>query len=133
SFPGTSASLRSSVGRTLPHRTRLGDPAMCRARLDAPDCSWFVPRRTDGGMDMRADLDTSRMTRPIHAMPPEVAAALERAGLMAAYEARPAYQQNDYVGWITRARRPETRQKRLDQMLAELATGGVYMKMAWKG
>ena len=43
------------------------------------------------------------------------------------------YQQNDYIGWITRAKRPETRQKRLDQMLAELQTGGVYMRMTWSG
>ena len=52
---------------------------------------------------------------------------------MAPYRARPMYQQNDYVGWITRAKRPETRQKRLDQMLEELTVGGVYMKMRWSG
>ncbi len=48
---------------------------------------------------------------------------------MSAYEARPAYQRNDYLGWITRAKRPETRSKRLHQMLDELAQGGVYMGM----
>lgn len=48
---------------------------------------------------------------------------------MATYEERPAYQQNDYVGWISRAKKAETRQKRLDQMLDELRKGGVYMKM----
>jgi hypothetical protein len=42
----------------------------------------------------------------------------------------PPYQQNDYIGWITRARRPETQEKRLDQMLEELEKGDVYMKMA---
>jgi uncharacterized protein YdeI (YjbR/CyaY-like superfamily) len=48
---------------------------------------------------------------------------------MDAYEARPAYQRNDYLGWFTRAKLPETRRKRIDQMLDELAQGGVYMGM----
>jgi uncharacterized protein YdeI (YjbR/CyaY-like superfamily) len=51
---------------------------------------------------------------------------------MAAYRDRPPYQQNDYVGWITRAKGDETRRKRLDQMLDELEHGGVYMNMAHK-
>lgn len=80
---------------------------------------------------MDPTIDTSRMSRPIYPMPPDIASALEARGLMPAYTARPAYQQNDYVGWITRAVRPATRQKRLAQMLDELSTGGVYMKMTW--
>ena len=51
------------------------------------------------------------------------------AGLAAAYKARSAYQQNDYIGWVMSAKRPETSQKRLDQMLDELRLGGVYMRM----
>jgi uncharacterized protein YdeI (YjbR/CyaY-like superfamily) len=57
--------------------------------------------------------------------------ALEARGLMEAYRARPPYQQNDYIGWITRAKLETTRQKRLDQMLDELKKGNVYMKMKW--
>jgi uncharacterized protein YdeI (YjbR/CyaY-like superfamily) len=53
--------------------------------------------------------------------------------LTEAYKRRPAYQQNDYVGWIMQARREETRQKRLTQMLAELAAGDTYMKMTYRG
>ncbi|MCZ7533801.1 MAG: YdeI/OmpD-associated family protein [Acidimicrobiia bacterium] len=64
-----------------------------------------------------------------HVMPDDVYQALVDEGLMELYEERPAYQQNDYVGWIMRAKKPETRQKRLDQMLDELRKGGVYMKM----
>lgn len=82
---------------------------------------------------MDPKVDTSRMTREIHEMPAEVAAALEARGLTAAYNARPAYQQNDYIWWITSPKRTATRQKRLNQMLDELEGGGVYMKMAWKG
>jgi uncharacterized protein YdeI (YjbR/CyaY-like superfamily) len=50
---------------------------------------------------------------------------------MDAYHARPPYQQNDYIGWITRAKQAATKQKRLDQMLGELESGGVYMNMKW--
>ncbi len=82
---------------------------------------------------MDADIDRSRMTREIHEMPAELQEALEARGLIAAYRRRPAYQQNDYVGWITRAKLPATRAKRLAQMLDELDAGGVYMHMKWKG
>lgn len=70
--------------------------------------------------------------RERHPMPDDIRAALERAGVMADYEARPAYQRNDYLGWIGRAAKDETRHKRIDQMIEELRTGGVYMGMAHK-
>jgi uncharacterized protein YdeI (YjbR/CyaY-like superfamily) len=62
-------------------------------------------------------------------MPADVERVLNDRDLMKDYRARPAYQQNDYVGWITRAKRPQTREKRLNQMLHELEQGGVYMNM----
>jgi len=52
---------------------------------------------------------------------------------MTRYRARPPYQQNDYLGWIARAKRPGTRQKRIEQMLEELAAGDRYMKMVYRG
>jgi uncharacterized protein YdeI (YjbR/CyaY-like superfamily) len=73
----------------------------------------------------------ARLTRPRHPMPTVVRSALTEQGLMDAYRERPDYQQNDYIGWITRAKRKETRQRRLDQMLDELRRGDVYMKMAY--
>ncbi|MFC2312306.1 MAG: YdeI/OmpD-associated family protein, partial [Rothia dentocariosa] len=39
----------------------------------------------------------------------------------------PAYQRNDYIGWINRAKTPAMRIERLEQMLTELAQGGIYM------
>lgn len=63
-------------------------------------------------------------------MPGFVEKALREANLFADYRARPAYQQNDYLGWINRAKREETKLKRLAQMLDELESGGVYMNMA---
>jgi len=65
-------------------------------------------------------------------MPEDIKSALTVRRLEEAYRQRPAYQQNDYIGWITRAKREETRQKRLEQMLDELASGDTYMKMAYK-
>ncbi len=71
----------------------------------------------------------ANLTRAIHTIPTFVSDALNERSLMAAYRKRPAYQQNDYIGWINSAKRDETKQKRLRQMLAELEQGGVYMKM----
>lgn len=64
-------------------------------------------------------------------MPKEIRDILRSRGLMNAYESRPAYQRNDYLGWIARAKQEETRQKRLNQMLDELEGGKKYMNMKW--
>lgn len=64
-------------------------------------------------------------------MPSFMREALVSAQLRDAYNARPPYQRNDYIAWILRAKREETKQKRLTQMLGELKDGNVYMKMKW--
>jgi uncharacterized protein YdeI (YjbR/CyaY-like superfamily) len=64
-------------------------------------------------------------------MPEDIRTALLESDLMGAYQKRPPYQQNDYLGWIGRAKREDTRQKRLAQMLDELRLGSVYMNMKW--
>lgn len=68
-------------------------------------------------------------TRPPEPMPEDVRLAIEERGVRAEYDARPWYQRNDYLGWIARAKRADTRARRLAQMLDELEQGGVYMKM----
>ena len=73
---------------------------------------------------------STKTKRKRYPMPDDVREALERQSLMQAYLARPAYQQNDYLWWITGAKREETKRKRLNQMLEELEKGGVYMNMA---
>jgi uncharacterized protein YdeI (YjbR/CyaY-like superfamily) len=75
--------------------------------------------------------DFSRLTRTIQKMPAYMRAALAKAKLTAAYRARPAYQQNDYLSWINRAKRPETKQKRLAVMLDDLRRGDRYMGMRY--
>lgn len=72
----------------------------------------------------------SKLKRPRHPMPGFVKQALQERDLMSEYEARPAYQQNDYIGWMNDAKLQETKENRLLQMLEELEEGGVYMKMS---
>lgn len=74
----------------------------------------------------------SRLKRAVYPMPDFVNKALKEAKLEVAYAARPPYQRNDYIGWITRAKLPATQQKRLSQMLEELSRGDTYMKMAYR-
>jgi uncharacterized protein YdeI (YjbR/CyaY-like superfamily) len=69
--------------------------------------------------------------RPRYLMPDLIRDALNERGLMNAYRSRPPYQQNDYIGWITRAKLEATRKKRLNQMLKELESGKLYMNMSW--
>lgn len=76
---------------------------------------------------------TRGLRRAVNPMPLFVRRALVDCELMAAYRARPPYQRNDYLGWIVRAQRPETQERRLAQMLDELARGDRYMKMRWSG
>ena len=64
-------------------------------------------------------------------MPEGIREALESRDLMGAYAARPPYQRNDYLGWIARARQPETQQKRIDTMLRELESGNGYMGLKY--
>lgn len=66
-------------------------------------------------------------------MPDDVREALASKRVRTAYDNRPPYQRNDYVAWITTAKRPETRAKRIGEMIVELKSGDTYMKMAWHG
>ena len=65
-------------------------------------------------------------------MPDFIRHALESHVLWVAYNERPPCQQNDYLGWITRAMQGVTKQKRLNLMLNELEQGDSYMKMKWR-
>ena len=92
-----------------------------------------MPRRPITQEQPMAAEKQSTLKRAKNPMPPFVREALDSHGLMEAYAARPPYQQNDYLGWIARAKLEATRQKRLDQMLEELRGGEKYMNMAWSG
>ena len=80
---------------------------------------------------MKNKLDSTRMKRQVYEIPDFIIAALDDSKLWERYRLRPPYQQNDYIGWITRGKRAETRQKRLKQMLDELGSGQGYMGMPY--
>ena len=71
----------------------------------------------------------SEPPRPRQPMPSDVEAALRSGGVLVAYREWPAYQRNDYLGWIGLAQQDRTRHKRVRQMVDELREGGVYMGM----
>lgn len=73
--------------------------------------------------------------RPRYPMPDFIRQALNERSLMDAYQSRPPYQQNDYIGTlcVTRDKLAETKQERLHQMLDELEGGKLYMNMKWTG
>lgn len=77
--------------------------------------------------------EKSTLRRDINPMPNSIRTLLIKQGLMELYKTRPTYQQNDYLGWIARAKLEATKQKRINQMLDELRQGHLYMKMFWKG
>jgi uncharacterized protein YdeI (YjbR/CyaY-like superfamily) len=70
--------------------------------------------------------------RKKHPMPNFVLDALKKTKLFDAYESRPPYQRNDYIGWITSAKQEATQRRRLQQMLDELSGGDRYMKMPYR-
>jgi uncharacterized protein YdeI (YjbR/CyaY-like superfamily) len=75
--------------------------------------------------------DKNLALKSTKAMPGFVRKALEKRNLVEAYRARPTYQQNDYLGWIEQAKLQPLKDKRLEQMLAELEKGDVYMDKPW--
>lgn len=74
-----------------------------------------------------------RLKRPLQPMPEFVSESLTTSGLLDRYLQRPPYQQNDYLWWINQAKRQQTKDKRLQQMLDELEAGDCYMGMNWRG
>lgn len=78
-------------------------------------------------------------TRTRHKMPGYIRNALQEHNLVDADHERPDSQQNDYIGWITSAKRDETKEKRLAHtcpgcryrgMLDELKGGKPNMSMS---
>jgi uncharacterized protein YdhG (YjbR/CyaY superfamily) len=124
--------IRFPLSEPLPLRL-IADIARTRARETAETGEAGSARRKDGKAAAASAAPSSRVKRARNPMPDDVETAIAGRKLTAAWHARPEYQRNDYLGWIAAAKRPETRERRLAQMLGELERGGVYMKMAWKG
>ena len=80
-------------------------------------------------MSKPTDDKYSNLQRERHPMPEAIKQALVENDVLDDYYERPAYQQNDYLGWIARAKQDATKTKRIIQMIDELKQGGLYMKM----
>ena len=76
-------------------------------------------------------MDFSKLKRIIQPMPEDVLQRLLQEDIIAVYQQRPAYQQNDYLAWFLQAKKQQTRQKRIDQMVQELRNGHQYMGMKY--
>jgi hypothetical protein len=64
-------------------------------------------------------------------MPGQVKGALAKRNLLATFQERPQYQQDDYLKWIALAAGPQQKQARMDQMLEELEKGGIFKGEPW--
>lgn len=72
---------------------------------------------------------TKTVKAPIE-MPDDLAAALAANSLaQATYDGFPSSGRRDYLQWVTEAKRPETRQKRIAQAVAQMAEG---KRLHWK-
>ena len=75
--------------------------------------------------------EMSTLKRKIQRMPQFVRDALVKEKVLEKYRQRPPYQRNDYLWWINSAKRDETKQKRLQQMIDELKAKNTYMHMKY--
>lgn len=73
------------------------------------------------------------LKRPRLPLPEDVRQALELSDLMGAFEARPDFQRDGYIGWIVESRREFMRRKRIGQLLEELEAGNSYLGKEWSG
>ena len=73
-------------------------------------------------------VEEEKLSGKVYLLPDFIDDFLKENKLDEAYEKRPAYQKNDYIGWIGRSRTEKILIKRLDQMVDELKDGNKYMK-----
>ena len=111
---------------------RVAEVAAEASARSRPADSVHARRASDPGSAAARAPKAAPARRERHPMPVNVREALGAEGLVDAYMLRPPYQRNDYLGWISRAKREATRAKRLRQMLDELADGRTYMGMPWR-
>lgn len=72
----------------------------------------------------KSPMSRPRKKRPEAKVPPDLAAALnQNAKARATFDGFPPSHRREYIDWITEAKRPETREKRLAQTLELLVEG----------
>lgn len=115
----------------IPHGTRL--PVQLVTRIVKFCVKRNLSEASAKGKEKESGTRLKRpVRRPRHSMPAFIRSALLQSDLLEAFHSRPPYQQNGYVGWIGKAVRDETKQRRLAQMLRELRSGDRYMNMPYR-
>ncbi len=71
------------------------------------------------------------LKKPVLKLSDRIKNRLLTENVLKEYEERPFYQRNDYIHWIESAKREETFEKRIQQMIDELKDGNTYMKMEY--
>lgn len=82
------------------------------ARIDEGPAS-PTPRKTKAATATPAAID----------MPDDLATALTAAGARASFDAMPPGARREYLAWVTEAKRPETRARRIETTAAQVAEG----------
>ena len=80
----------------------------------------------------RVKRSLTRLKRARQTIPASIRRLLVENDLMDAHRARPPHPRNDYLAWIARGKKPETRARQVAQMLLELENGNRYMNMAYR-
>lgn len=104
----------------------MGDYGRITSLADLPDDAAFDAkvREAMARIDAGSKTIRTRTVKPEIAMPDDLAAALAaNPAAQATYDTFPPSSRRDYLEWITEAKRPETRAKRLDQAVEWMAEG----------
>lgn len=143
----TAASVYKSALDGLPDNTQdhlIDDLIAIKKNLQSKQCNCRSSGRVNAVISESVSVSTKTservsdrigdrgFSRAHNPMPSFILDALKEKGLMQDYANRPPYQQKNYIGWVMRAKREGTRQKRLTRMLDELEHGNKYMKLNWR-
>lgn len=125
--------LVTGEGAPPPEKEAMGQFGRLTTLSDLPDAAALAAMVHKAMALVDSD---AKAARPIkHARPPAetpvdlTAALAASASAKASFDAFPPGQRREYIDWITSAKRPETRRKRLETAIAQLEEG---KRLNWK-
>ena len=115
----------------------MGNLGKLTSLADLPDDAALAQRLAQaaaliaaGSGGMKTSSRTPRVPKPDVAMPHDLAAALAAlSGAEANFAAQPPGARREYLEWVTSARQPATRAKRVETTVAQVAEG---KKLNWR-
>jgi hypothetical protein len=134
--------IENVSGKVFDDRTKAGwwmktvqldlEARQIMIREKSKPARWYYEKAKN---EILPEVTTSKVIKKkaVLALPAHLRNILIQEDVLAAYEARPFYQRNDYIQWITSAKREETISKRIAQMVEELRSGTLYMNMEYNG